>query len=497
MSAVQSLVHRWRPQRFDQVVGQDHVVRTLRHALAQGRIPQALLFAGPRGVGKTSVARIVAKALNCLQGPTPDPCGCCSLCEEIAAGRCVDVLEIDGASHTGVDDVRELREGMRYLPARGRYRVYIVDEVHMLSLSAFNALLKAIEEPPPHVVFVFATTEPHKLPPTVISRCQRFNFRRIPPSLLEDHLRQVAQREGIGVEAEALRLLAREAAGSLRDGEVLLEQLASYGQGQVTLEALQDVLGLVAPEMIRQLAEALVQRDARECLRIVERAYAQGHDLRRLYEQLMDLLHQMLRFRLDPERLEPDQELPSGVEALSVEELQRLLELGVSWEEMVRGSFGRIALEAMLARACHLSPLPRLEELVERLERLEGADGERTPADGGRGGWPACLTFLKERDPLVASLLSQARFLGMENGRLRLEFRREFHLHEVEGKRERLLALLQEFFGGVVGLELSVCTIPPPPEETPPTAEALDNPVVQEALEALEGEVVEVIRRGG
>lgn len=491
--APQSLVHRWRPQRFDQVVGQDHVVRTLRHALAQGRVPQALLLAGPRGVGKTSVARILAKALNCERGPTPDPCDRCGLCQEIAAGRCVDVVEIDGASHTGVDDVRELREAMRYLPARGRYRVYIVDEVHMLSLSAFNALLKAIEEPPPHVVFVFATTEPHKLPPTVISRCQRFNFRRIPPRLLEEHLWRVARQEGIRAEAEALRLLAQEAAGSLRDGEVLLEQLASYGDGEVTLEALQEVLGMVSPELVRQLADALVRRDARTCLRLVERAYAEGQDLRRLYEQLMELLYRMMRFRLDPEGAGPAEDLPPTTEELEVEELQRLVELGVSWEEAVRGPFGRIALEAMLVRACHLSPLPRLERLVERLERLEAGRGDSASPCGR--GWAEWCAFLEEREPLLASLLSGARLVGMEDGRVRLEFQREFHRQRVEERQGRLKALLAEFFGQPVELELSVRSSPAEPQPGASASEALRNPVVQEALEALEGEVVDVIDR--
>src|SRR3954468_17283196 len=222
------LARKYRPQRFDELVGQEHIARTLTNAIAQQRVHHAFLFTGARGVGKTSAARILAKSLCCAEGPTASPCGTCDFCREIAEGRSVDVMEIDGASNTGVDDVRTLREGARYMPTKGQRKIYIIDEVHMLSTSAFNALLKTLEEPPPHVVFIFATTEAHKIPTTILSRCQRYDFKLIPTARLVAHLGTILGAEKIAFDEDGLRLLARQAAGSVRDGLSLLDQVIAY-----------------------------------------------------------------------------------------------------------------------------------------------------------------------------------------------------------------------------------------------------------------------------
>src|SRR5499427_7732631 len=255
------LARKYRPQRFAELVGQEHVARTLTNAIEQNRVHHAFLFTGARGVGKTSAARILAKALDCVKGPTAEPCGVCDFCQEIAGGRSTDVIEIDAASNTKVEETKAILEGVRYLPARARRKVYIIDEVHMLSAHSFNALLKTLEEPPPHVVFVFATTEVHKIPVTILSRCQRFDFKLIPTARLAQHIEGVLGAEKIAADPAAVRLVARQAAGSVRDGLSLLDQVIAYvGTEKLTREVVADVLGIADRRLLVELAGAAVAR---------------------------------------------------------------------------------------------------------------------------------------------------------------------------------------------------------------------------------------------
>ena len=242
--AYQVLARKWRPQTFEEVVGQEPITRTLQNALAQGRVAHAFLFSGPRGVGKTSVARILAKALNCVAGPTPHPDNTCEVCREITNGSSLDVLEIDGASNRGIDEVRDLREKIKYLPSQGKYRVYIIDEVHMLTKEAFNALLKTLEEPPAHAVFILATTDPHKVPVTILSRCQRYDFRRIPTGMIQEYLGKLAAQEGWHIDPEGLALVARAAEGGLRDAQGFLDQVVTFGGEGVTAAEIARILGV-------------------------------------------------------------------------------------------------------------------------------------------------------------------------------------------------------------------------------------------------------------
>ena len=282
----QVLARKWRPQRFDDVLGQQAVTRTLRNALRSRRIAQAFVFAGPRGCGKTTCARILARALNCVTGPTPEPCGTCEPCVEIAEGRDIDVLEIDAATHTGVDNVREvIIEGLSIAPVRNRYKVFIIDEVHMLSASSFNALLKSIEEPPPHVVFMMATTELQKIPDTVLSRAQVHEFRTISPKVVAERLRFIAGEEGIEVPDEALPLLARAGEGSMRDSLSAFDQHAFAGDRMVT-EDVVTVLGLVGRDLVLDMLEAVVAEDAAAAFALTERAIERGYDLRLLAAEL-------------------------------------------------------------------------------------------------------------------------------------------------------------------------------------------------------------------
>jgi DNA polymerase-3 subunit gamma/tau len=285
---------KYRPQTFDEVVGQDHITRTLQNAVAANRLAQAYLFVGPRGIGKTSTARILAKALNCVNGPTTTPCGICDACKEITDGRSLDVIEIDGASNNGVENIRDLRDNAAYAPARGPFKIYLIDEVHMLSTGAFNALLKTLEEPPPHVKFIFATTEAQKLPATITSRCQRFDLRRIPTNLIAKHLLFIAESEKIALDPAAAEAIGRGAEGGLRDAESMLDQMVAFCGDNIRELDVMDVFGFTAKETVTGLADALFAREASVALEIVAAQSEAGKDLSRLTSELIAHLRDLL-----------------------------------------------------------------------------------------------------------------------------------------------------------------------------------------------------------
>ena len=285
---------KYRPGTFDEVVGQPHVVQTLKNAVDKNRIAPAYVFSGMRGVGKTTLARILGKALNCDQGPTSQPCEKCPSCLEISNGHSVDVIEIDGASNTGVDDVRELRENVKFTPFRGSYRVYIIDEVHMLSNSAFNALLKTLEEPPPHAVFIFATTEVHKIPATILSRCQHFTFRRMPRLEVIKQLKYVSREIGVTIEDRSLTAIGRASEGSMRDALSLLDQAVAFGGSQVRHEDLEALIGTVPEELVRMLVEAILNHDVQAGVSVVNQAIDQGYDVRVFCRELVEQMRNLL-----------------------------------------------------------------------------------------------------------------------------------------------------------------------------------------------------------
>src|SRR5438094_3552451 len=283
----QVIARKWRPQKFADVVGQQAVTRTLRNALTSDRLAQAFVFAGPRGVGKTTTARILARALNCVQGPTADPCGTCEACVEITEGRDIDVLEIDAATHTGIDNVREvIISGLSIVPVRDRYKIFIIDEVHQLSVPSFNALLKSIEEPPPHVAFMMATTELEKIPETVLSRSQVYEFRTISSKSIADQLRKIVDAEGITVGEESLQLIARDAEGSMRDAQSKLDQVIAFTGKTITVDDVSTVLGLVGRDLVFDTVEAVANEDAAAAFSLVGRAVEMGYDLRLVCREL-------------------------------------------------------------------------------------------------------------------------------------------------------------------------------------------------------------------
>jgi DNA polymerase-3 subunit gamma/tau len=377
---------KYRPGTFDDVIGQPHVVQTLVNSIATKRIAQAYLFSGTRGVGKTTVARILAKALNCEQGPTGTPCGTCSNCLEIAQGTSVDVMEIDGASNTSVDDVREIRENVKFAAFRGKYRVYIIDEVHMLSNSAFNALLKTLEEPPPHVVFIFATTEIHKIPATILSRCQHYNFRRIARTEIVERLRHVVDQDKIVIEERSLLALARASEGSMRDGLSLLDQAVAFGGKTIVHEDLEALLGAVPEELVRAMIHAITAQDSAAALRVLAQLLDQGHDLRAYCAEVVEYLRNMLvvsvvtapqeRQGLIEASVEDLAQMAVAARSFSPELLQELLAIFTHAEDSLRlSAHPRFVLETAAVRATRL--LRRSDEKPPRA--MQPAQTTRPP----------------------------------------------------------------------------------------------------------------------
>jgi DNA polymerase-3 subunit gamma/tau len=386
----QVIARKWRPQVFEEVVGQQHVVKTLQTAILSGRIAHAFLFAGQRGVGKTSIARIMAKALNCEQGPTPKPCCACISCREIAEGLTMDVLEIDGASNTGVNDVRELRESVKYVPAHGRYKIYIIDEVHMLSTSAFNALLKTLEEPPAHVIFMLATTEPHKIPSTVLSRCQRFDLRRISQEALVEHLRRITTDEVIAISEKGLRWIARDAEGSMRDAQSILDRVISYAGKEISDKDISDIVGMVDRDLLMTASQAVINKDAQGCLSALRDLFQCGSDIRQFYHAFLEQLRNMIMAKVSgnaPQLLDlaPDERavLTEQVKDIDLDSLQRLFDIWLKGEEdLYRSSMPQIILEMLLLKMVYSRRLLPLDDALARLADIERRIAGAAAADG-------------------------------------------------------------------------------------------------------------------
>jgi DNA polymerase-3 subunit gamma/tau len=418
-NAYRVLARKYRPQSFAELIGQEAMVRTLSNAIETGRVAHAFILTGVRGVGKTTTARIIARALNCVGpdgtgGPTIEPCGECVHCRSIAEDRHVDVIEMDAASRTGVDDIRELTDGVRYRPVSARSKVYIIDEVHMLSKNAFNALLKTLEEPPPAVIFVFATTEIHKVPVTVLSRCQRFSLRRVPVDLLVEHYRRIAEAETVEVEPAALSLIARAADGSVRDGLSLLDQAMALSGGRVTQAAVRDMLGVADRGQVFDLLESVLRGDAAAALAQLDRLYQEGADPLLVLQDLLDLGHFLTRLKLAPEAgtgdpiAEGDRERARPLaEKLTMPALARL------WQMLLKG-LGEVqaapspiqAAEMVLVRLAYVADLPAPAELVRA---LDGAVAGRSAGVGPVGtNAPAAPPLRRHSDAPIAALAPPA-----------------------------------------------------------------------------------------
>jgi DNA polymerase-3 subunit gamma/tau len=389
---------KYRPQTFDDLVGQTHVSRTLKNAVAQNRLAHAYLFVGPRGVGKTSTARILAKSLNCIKGPTITPCGVCDNCREIAGGNSLDVIEIDGASNNSVEDVRQLRENVRYAPAKGRYKIYLIDEVHMLSSAAFNALLKTLEEPPEHVKFIFATTEPQKVLATILSRCQRFDLHRIPANLIAQHLQFIAKKEKITLQPAAAHAIARGAEGGLRDAESMLDQLVAFCGEKVSESDVLSVFGFTSEQTVSDLTGRVLRGETPEAIDLLHEQCEAGKDMMRLMADWIAYLRDLLVFKAKPdavnEDIDPDvqESLAAQAELISTDRLLELIDQFAAAEARMKWAPNKkLHFEVAIIKAIQSLGQATLDEVIEKLGELR--DGrERPPASAeAKAGKPGAL----------------------------------------------------------------------------------------------------------
>ena len=506
----QVFARKYRPQVFDDVLGQDHVVQTLKNAVQQRRLAHAYLFVGPRGTGKTSTARILAKAVNCVHGPTINPCGVCVFCREISEGISLDVLEIDGASNNSVDQIRELRDNVRFAP-RGNYKIYIIDEVHMLTQQAFNALLKTLEEPPAHVIFIFATTEPHRVLPTILSRCQRFDLRRIPALTIAKHLEYIAGQEGAKLEPEAAAAIAVAAEGGLRDAESMLDQLVAFCGNSITEAQVLEVFGLTAEHVVADLTRAILQQNGAGALAIVHQQSEAGKDLTKLLADLLLYFRNLLIFKIDPQSLQEElsEHARTTLDGLAPEiktpKLLRLIETASEIEATIRwASNKKLHFEIALIRAIQTLSEIDLNDVIDALENLSGGPHRRQgdplatppeerpkewekprvppdskitqrqhsePTEGaapegssagaiesktpqsepGEADWSRILEVVRNRRPLIISWLEPANPFFLERGKLKLAFPADKVIALESLSRQNNRKLLEEVASEILG----------------------------------------------
>lgn len=549
------LARKYRPQNFEDVVGQGHVTQVLANAITSGRVAHAILFSGPRGTGKTTIARILAKAMNCAKGPAPSPCNQCQSCQEITSGSAADVFEIDGASNNGVDHIRDLRENIKYMPSHSRYKIYIIDEVHMLSTPAFNALLKTLEEPPSHILFFFATTDPQKIPITILSRCQRHDLRRITLASVADHMTGLCQKEGISIPGESLDLIAREAGGSMRDALSLLDHIMACSQGQIAHKQVLDILGVVDRKILFDLSEALWAQDAARVLEILDDVYDRGHNIRDFYAALLDHFRNFLVARMcrNTDRLVdvPGHEielLTAQTRNLSPVYLSQVLDALLKEETVIRFSTQpRLALEMAFIRLLQVKPALPIETLIQKLDDLSQgiyaspqaeplgvrepvyerasapsrsapeAQGPRVvgkamirkespaplpvyqPGESLEETWVKLSQVISEKSLAMGSYLSRCVLKKLDSGRVEIQVKGNgFDFKQINKKRGVIQAACDQFLGRKTDVSIE---IEEPPEgvrdqELSRTErlrrEALNHPLVAAAVDIFDGKVLNV-----
>lgn len=510
------IARKWRPQRFDDLIGQEPIQRLLKNSIEHGHVAHAYIFSGPRGVGKTSTARILAKALNCQSGPTATPCGSCPSCISIKEGSSIDVMEIDGASNNSVDDIRNLREQVKYAPSEGRYKVYIIDEVHMLSTSAFNALLKTLEEPPPHVIFVLATTAPKKIPLTVISRCQHMPFRTIPSQKIKERLRLIADSEGIKISEHGLDMLARAADGSMRDALTILDQIAS-STAEIEESDIKDILGSADFDVLMDITEAIINANREKIIEIIQQMTDKGEDPRAFAKDLTKFLRDILVSKLTPnadEILDISKEelnsLKNRLPNVSADFLTLLLSEMIKTESDVRlTSNPRIALEMSLLKISYLGILKPIKEAIANIEgftpptpptaaedsKISNSKPEIHNTEDSEITGDCLLKLITEKlnDPVAASKLSKATLMKMGDT-ITLSFEKQDSDICAEPIRENLL-LIQEIASSIlnssVNIEIDI-TSKKTLKKKDIKEKIMSEPLIKEVIELFDGRIVDV-----
>lgn len=549
---------KYRPQNFDEIVGQEHITTTLKNGILHGRIAHAYLFAGPRGIGKTSTARIFSKALNCETGPAITPCNKCSACNEISSGMSLDVLEIDGASNRGIDEIRNLRENVRFYPSKGKFKIYIIDEVHMLTTEAFNALLKTLEEPPPHVKFIFATTQPHKLPSTILSRCQRFNFKRVSVSDIVLVLKDIVRRENLKVEEDALYAIASASEGGLRDAESILDQLSSFTQGAVTSGDVNSVLGLVDHETYIDMAQKILNKDVVGCLDMIDKLEKSGKDLSQFVLGLINHFRNLLvaKFGKDVSSLlelseDSINKITNQANPVSQGDLLYISNVLINAQEaMKRTNSPRIPLEISLVRLSKRANMISIDEVLNRITSIESKLGnpakaayeeplphpvpqselkrkiiippeepsvnttlhiERTREENSiehvKGMWDVVLNKVKEKKMSTATYLAEGEVLSIKSNLLTIGMPAQFLLHkevlEESGNRKLVESVLNDLLGGNFRVNFIVTGDKINSEDK--EGKGIKNsgkledlltaePITRKALELFEGKVIKVVQ---
>jgi DNA polymerase-3 subunit gamma/tau len=521
----QSLYRKWRPLHWDQVIGQEHVVQTLRNAVSADRVAHAYLFSGPRGTGKTSTARILAKAVNCLENELASrPCNQCAHCQAVNQARFLDLIEIDAASNTSVDDVRDLRDKINFSPNQGRYKVYIIDEVHMLSTAAFNALLKTLEEPPQHAIFILATTEVHKIPATVLSRCQRHEFRRIPVKEIISNLQAMADEEKIQVDSDALSLVARQATGSMRDAISLLDQLASTGKN-ITLQLAQDVLGTATSQAVIDVIEAMIKCQSTQGLEVIHRSLDSGTDPRQFARQIVDYLRSLLLVMMgNASQVDATAEsrnlLAQHAQAFTVTELLRVIQAFNQAATETRSSWlPTLPIEMAFIEAITLAgesgsnasapDMPANPVTIQKINPVEDkpASSKSSPsvsktenteissADASanqrlNNRWDQLISRVREQNPKLSGVLNSAKLRVLKGNVLTLGFNGDFYLKTLENPAS--LALIKNLLKQVMEMEIDVQAVLVSGKKSTPPADVDSDGMVASALRDLGGEIVDI-----
>ncbi|MDP3791438.1 MAG: DNA polymerase III subunit gamma/tau [Candidatus Omnitrophota bacterium] len=483
---------KYRPQAFDEVVGQSHITTTLKNAIAQNRVAHAYIFAGPRGVGKTTTARILAKALNCEKGPTDNPCNKCVSCNEITQGISLDILEIDGASNRGIDEIRNLRENVKFSPSKGRFKVYIIDEVHMLTAEAFNALLKTLEEPPAHVKFIFATTQAHKVPSTILSRCQRFDFRRISIKDIVDSLKSIAKKEGVKVDDDVLILIAKHSDGSMRDAQVVMDQISSFTEGKINIEDASKILGAVSDDILFGLADSIKQQDVVGALKIIDSLANEGKDIVQVILYMIEHFRNLsvIKVSKDPASLidasaEKIKLYDEQARKFTQEEILYIIYTLSNTIDFVRKStIARVPFEVAMIKLTRRGAIIPSGEIVERLERLEKGlkDGSvkgvsvspketssepqiqnQKPTTQKSAAldelitvWPAVLNCIKDRKISIAMYLKEGMPLNFETNTLSIEFPKSSKFHKEMLESPDCKSLILKAIKDISGLDIKI-----------------------------------------
>lgn len=546
------LARKWRPQTFHDLTGQEHVTLTLKNAIESGRVAHAFLFTGARGVGKTSSARILAKTLNCEKGPTTEPCNHCPACLEITDGNSVDVMEIDGASNNGVDEIRELRDNVKYLPSNSRYKIFIIDEVHMLSNSAFNALLKTLEEPPPHIKFIFATTEPHKVPITILSRCQRFDFKRIPLPMIFARLRFIIDQEKVSMSDTALTMVARKGDGSMRDSLSALDQVLAFCGDKVEDDDVTSLLGVVDRVMLISAMNSIFERDTGSLVRVVRKVEDCGYNMRHFCHELIDIMRTLLIIKTVPSTSDlldlSDSELEESTALAAradLQTIQRCISILLKTDsDMAHSSFTTLLLEMAMIRMATLSATIPVNELLDRLKALEStplrpvlaaesappgyspaskpysapkADQQTSAATGpipapslppGSRDWQGFVGFVKSKKPMLATKLEKGSPIQTSGDSLQIGYPRgslELSLLQEADYKHQLAELAANYYGQPIDVRiiplaansadspLSISekkTLDQAAKDNALKAAADSHPTLKAALEVFGGEVV-------